>query len=58
MGLASKVAKHAHKNGTSLKEAAIELNAMSGEEFDRIVRPELMIEPPDVSEVIRSQKKS
>ena len=47
--LASKVAKHAHKNGLTLKESATQLNALSDVEFDRIVRPELMIEPADKS---------
>ena len=43
--MASKVAKNAHKKGLSLKDSAMELNALSSEEFDTIVRPELMIGP-------------
>ncbi|KIX99975.1 uncharacterized protein Z520_04613 [Fonsecaea multimorphosa CBS 102226] len=43
--LASKVAKHAYKNDLTLKESALELNALSGEEFDLLVRPEKMIAP-------------
>ncbi|KAF2094287.1 fumarate hydratase [Rhizodiscina lignyota] len=43
--VASKVAKNAHKKGTTLRESAIELNALSGEKFDELVRPELMIAP-------------
>ncbi len=42
---ASKVAKTAHKNGTTLREEAIALGYVDGETFDRIVRPEDMIGP-------------
>ncbi len=42
--LAAKVAKTAHKNGTTLREEALALG-ISGEDFDAIVRPELMIAP-------------
>jgi fumarate hydratase, class II len=42
--LAAKVAKTAHKNGTTLREEAIVLG-ISAEDFDAIVRPELMIAP-------------
>ena len=42
---ASKVAKNAHKKGTTLKESAMELKALSEEDFDKYVRPELMIQP-------------
>ena len=52
---ASMVAKHAHKQGTSLREAALKLNVMSGEDFDRVVRPELMIEPSDLSPIKAAQ---
>lgn len=45
--LAGKVAKHAHKNDLTLKQSAVELNALSAEEFDRLVRPELMLEPAE-----------
>jgi fumarate hydratase, class II len=45
--MASKVAKNAHKKGTTLKESAMELKALSEEEFDRTVRPELMIAPKE-----------
>ncbi len=40
---AANVAKLAHKKGLTLREAAIELGALSGERFDEVVRPELMI---------------
>jgi fumarate hydratase class II len=43
--MASKVAKNAHKKGISLKESAMELQALSEEKFDEVVRPELMIAP-------------
>ena len=44
---AAKIAKHAHKQGSTLKEAAIELNLLSAEEFDKAVKPESMIGPRD-----------
>ncbi len=37
------IAKHAHHQQLSLKQAALELGAISAEEFDRWVKPELMI---------------
>lgn len=40
---AAKIAKAAHKNGTSLREEAIAQGFMTGEEFDRLVKPEEMI---------------
>ncbi|ODV61566.1 class II fumarate hydratase [Ascoidea rubescens DSM 1968] len=43
--MASKVAKNAHKKGITLKESALELKALSEEEFDEWVRPEKMIGP-------------
>lgn len=42
---ATKVAKTAHKNGTTLREEAINLGFVDGETFDRVVRPEDMISP-------------
>ena len=42
---AAKIAKTAHKNGTTLKEEAIALGLVTAEEFDRVVRPEDMIAP-------------
>ncbi len=42
---ATKVAKTAHKNGTTLKEEAIKLGFVDEETFDRVVRPEQMIGP-------------
>ncbi|KAI1006423.1 Fumarate hydratase [Podosphaera aphanis] len=43
--MASKVAKNAHKKGLTLKQSAMELNALSEEDFDKLVRPELMVAP-------------
>ena len=40
---ASGIAKHAHKHGLSLREAALVLGEVSGEEFDQWVRPERMV---------------
>ncbi|KAK7549324.1 L-Aspartase-like protein [Phyllosticta citricarpa] len=45
--MASKVAKNAHKKGITLKESALELQALSEADFDRVVRPELMIAPKE-----------
>ena len=42
---AAKVAKKAHAEHTSLREAALALGLMTGEEFDAIVRPETMLGP-------------
>jgi fumarate hydratase class II len=42
---AAQVAKKAHAEGTSLKEAAVALGYVSAEDFDRWVRPEAMIGP-------------
>ena len=42
---ATKVAKTAHKNGTTLKEEAIALGFVDEETFDAVVRPEQMIGP-------------
>jgi len=42
---AAKIAKTAHKNGTTLKEEAVKLGLLSEEEFDKFVRPEDMIAP-------------
>ena len=42
---ASEVAKKAYKDKTTLREAIGELGYMTGEEFDRLVKPEDMISP-------------
>jgi len=42
---AAKIAKTAHKNGTTLREEAINLGLLTGEEFDAEVRPEEMVGP-------------
>jgi fumarate hydratase, class II len=42
---AAKVAKTAHKNGTTLREEAVKLGFVTAEEFDHLVRPEDMIHP-------------
>ncbi len=44
---ATKVAKTAHKNGTTLREEAVGLGFVTEAEFDEIVRPEKMIGPSD-----------
>ncbi|MGZ3772675.1 MAG: class II fumarate hydratase [Pseudobdellovibrionaceae bacterium] len=40
---AAKIAKYAYKNGTTLREEAVKLGLLSGEEFDKIVKPEDMV---------------
>ena len=42
---ATKVAKTAHKNGTTLREEAVALGFVSEAEFDKVVIPKLMIKP-------------
>ncbi|MCQ4190126.1 class II fumarate hydratase [Methylocystis suflitae] len=42
---ASKIARAAHKNGTSLKEEALASGKVTDVEFDAIVRPENMLAP-------------
>jgi fumarate hydratase class II len=44
---AAAVAKKAHDEGTSLREAALELGSLSEGEFDELVRPEKMLGPED-----------
>jgi fumarate hydratase class II len=41
----AKIAKTAHKNGTTLREEAVGGGYLTNEEFDQFVRPELMIGP-------------
>jgi fumarate hydratase, class II len=42
---AAKIAHTAHVEHTSLKEAAVKLGHLTGEEFDQLVRPEKMTRP-------------
>ena len=42
---AAKIAKAAHKNGTTLKEEAIKGGYVTAAEFDKLVRPEDMVHP-------------
>ncbi|HEX8069546.1 MAG TPA: class II fumarate hydratase [Pyrinomonadaceae bacterium] len=42
---AAKIAKHAHKQGISLRDAAVELGLLTGEQFDEYVKPEEMTHP-------------
>jgi fumarate hydratase, class II len=44
---AAAIAKHAHREGTSLKEAALALGHLTEDEFDRWVRPEDMVRPSE-----------
>ncbi len=42
---AAKIAKNAHKKGISLKESAVELELLTAEKFDELVKPEDMTHP-------------
>jgi len=42
---ATKIAKTAHKNGTTLRQEAVGMGFVTAQEFDRIVRPQDMIGP-------------
>ena len=42
---AAQVAKNAHKRGISLRESAVELGFLTGEQFDEYVKPEEMTHP-------------
>jgi len=42
---AAQIARKAHAEGTTLKQAAVALNLLTAEQFDRIVVPEKMTEP-------------
>ena len=42
---AARIAKNAHKKGTTLRASAIELGLLTGEEFDAEVKPEQMVGP-------------
>lgn len=42
---AAEIAKKAHREGLTLKEAAVALGYLTAEEFDRTVRPEGMVHP-------------
>jgi len=42
---AAKIAKKAHKDGTTLKEAGVKLKLLTEEEFDKWIKPKDMIKP-------------
>lgn len=42
---AAEIAKKAHREGLTLKEAALSLGYLTAEEFERNVRPERMVSP-------------
>jgi fumarate hydratase class II len=42
---AAHIAKTAHKEGISLREAAVKLQLLSAEEFDQLVVPKRMTRP-------------
>ena len=42
---AAKIAKDAHKNGTTLKEEVIKSGTLNEKEYDKIMKPMLMTKP-------------
>jgi fumarate hydratase, class II len=42
---AAKIAKHAHQKKLSLRQAAVDLGFLTGEDFDKFVKPEEMTHP-------------
>ena len=42
---AARIAKNAHKKGITLRESAVELGLLTGEQFDEYVKPEEMTHP-------------
>ncbi|MGH6782961.1 MAG: class II fumarate hydratase, partial [Sphingomonadaceae bacterium] len=40
---AAKIAKHAHENGLTLKQAGLALGLVDEATFDRVVKPEAML---------------
>ena len=42
---AAEIAKKAHREGSTLRDAALALGYVSGEDFERWVRPEEMTRP-------------
>jgi fumarate hydratase class II len=42
---AARIAQHAHRQGVTLRQAALDLDLVSEEEFDRVVVPRRMINP-------------
>ena len=42
---AAEIAKKAHREGTTLKEAAVQLGYLTEQEYDEAVRPERMTGP-------------
>ena len=44
---AAEIAKKAHAEGTTLKEAALALNYLDEATFDNLVRPETMVGPKE-----------
>ena len=46
---AAKIAKKAHAEGTTLKDAGVALGLLTAEQFDEWVRPERMVNPEGVA---------
>jgi fumarate hydratase class II len=53
---AARIARKAQRDGKTLKEAAVELNLLTAQEFDRAVRPERMIGPKPAGKAPQSRR--
>ena len=53
---AAEVAKKAYTENKTLRQAALELGAVTADEFDRLVRPEEMLGPLDESTVVTRRR--
>jgi fumarate hydratase class II len=53
---AAQVAKHAHATGMRLRDAALALGHVTGDEFDQWVRPEDMVAPAAGSPAVTSRR--
>ena len=42
---AARIAKTAHKNGTTLREEALKSGLVTADDYDRLVRPQDMVHP-------------
>ena len=52
---AAAIAKKAHKEGTTLRQAALKLGYVTGQQFDEWVRPEQMVGPGAVAKTPRGE---
>src|ERR671916_1995914 len=53
---AARIAKNAHKKGITLRESAVELGLLTGEQFDEYVKPEEMTHPLSSATSLQSRR--